>query len=59
MTFVILILVVATDVNVTTKKDHRMSHKFNVATSKARKNRKSSFFIKTNIDNVGSCQVVG
>ena len=55
----ILILVVATDVNVTTKEDHRISHKFNVATSKARKNTKSSFFIKTNIDNVGSCQVVG
>ena len=59
MTFVILILVVATDVNVTTKEDHRISHKFNVASSKARKKYKGLFFIKTNIDNVGSCQVVG
>ena len=39
----ILILVVATDVNVTTKKDHRISHKFNVATSKARKIQRALF----------------
>ena len=36
-----LILVVATDVNVTTKEDHLISHKFNVVTSQARKNTKS------------------